>query len=154
VLGLQFVVAVWDPFAGRRFPLPAIVGHEKNFLSLVQPMGLFDVVYAIPRWSAPGRLADGTPVEVLGVAAPGARPREAANHFSRWNKFTFKEREHPFLFAELGSYLCRAYNERAPGPRLAAFRLIDDPQPPHDRGGRADPPTHREMWTQTCAEER
>jgi hypothetical protein len=153
LLALQFVVAVWDPFAGRRFPLPRLIGAEKHLVDIVQPMGLFDVVYAVPRWSAPGQLTDGTAVEVLAVAAPGARPREAAVMFSRWNKFTFKEREHPFLFAELCAYLCRAYNERSQGARLASFRLVDDPQPPHDPSGRALPPTHREMWQQTCPNE-
>jgi hypothetical protein len=151
LLALQFVLAVWDQFAARRFPLPNIIVQERRAIDIVQPMGLFDVVYVVPRWNGPGTLTDGTQVEVLGVAAPGVRPRAPGLIFSRWNKFTFKEREHPYLFPALCAYLCRAFNERTTGPKLASFRLVDDPMPPHDTRGNAAPPQHREMWQQTCA---
>jgi hypothetical protein len=150
LLGLQFVVAVWDQFAGRRFPLPALVQREKVALDIVQPMGLFDVVYAVPKWSAPGSLLDGTPIDVLDAVAPGARARQPGLSFSRWNKFLFKDRDFPFRFAELGDYFCRAYNERASGPPLAAFVLTNDRTPPHDPAGRGRPPEHLVLWRQAC----
>jgi len=150
LLGVQFVFAVWDLFIGRRFPLPNLVRDERDLIGIVQPAGLFDVVYDIPRWSAPGVLADGTPVDVLAVVAPGAEPRGPALSFSRWNKFTFKEREHPFLFPQLGAYLCRGYEERVPGAKLASFTLVDDATPPRGEDGAPVAPRHREMWHWTC----
>ena len=95
-------------------------------------------------------LADGTPVDVLAVVAPGAEPRGPALSFSRWNKFTFKEREHPFLFPQLGAYLCRGYEERVPGAKLASFTLVDDATPPRGEDGAPVAPRHREMWHWTC----
>jgi hypothetical protein len=148
-LGLQFVVAVWDPFLARRLPLPRFVKTERVAISIVQPFGLFDTIYAVPRWDAPGKLHDGTDLEVLSVVAPGARPREAAVRFSRWNKFTFKEIEHPIAYAELGAYFCRAHDERT-GKKLASFTLVNDATPPHDSTGRAAPSTHTLLWDQRC----
>ncbi|HEV3190847.1 MAG TPA: HTTM domain-containing protein, partial [Polyangiaceae bacterium] len=93
---LQFVAAIWGVVAARRFPLPKVVAREIKLLDVEAKYSLFDVTYAIPRWEAPGLLADGTPVEVLSVVAPGAMPRGPNVRFSRWNKLTFKEREFPF----------------------------------------------------------
>jgi hypothetical protein len=110
-------------------------------------------VYDIPVWSAPGELVDGTRVDVLTVAAPGAAPRGPALMFSRWNKFTFKEREHPFHFPELGAYFCRAYDEQAGTPKVASFTLVDDVTPPRGEDGAPTTPHRREMWHQVCAPE-
>jgi hypothetical protein len=148
-LGLQFVLAVWDPFLARRLPLPRFIKTERTAISIVQPFGLFDTTYAVPRWDAPGKLGDGTDLEVLSVVAPGARPREPAMRFSRWNKFTFKEIEHPIAYAELGAYFCRAHDERT-GKKLASFTLVNDATPPHDTSGRAAPAMHTVLWEQRC----
>ena len=149
-LGLQFVLAVWDPFLARRLPMPSFVKAERAAISIVQPFGLFDTIYAVPRWDAPGKLHDGTELEVLSVVAPGARPREAGMRFSRWNKFTFKGIEHPIAYAELGAYFCRAHDERT-GKKLESFTLVNDATPPHDSSGRtAAPPTHAILWEQRC----
>jgi hypothetical protein len=150
-LGLQLVLANWAPFAGRRFPLPRVVDRERDALDLEQPYDLFGTTYEVPRWDAPGLLADGTPVEVLSVAAPGARARGPAIHYSRWNKYTFKWREHPLRYAELGAYLCRAYEERTHA-RLASFDLIDDESMPHLPGQPANPTQHKLLWHQECAD--
>jgi hypothetical protein len=147
---LQFVFAIWAMFAGRRFPLPRVISNEIHLLDVEAKYGLFDLTYAIPRWEAPGQLVDGTPVEVLSVVAPGAMPRGPAIRYSRWNKFTFKEREHPFLFPELGAYFCRKYDEETGGPKLASFTLIDRAQPPRPPSGAADPADERIMWRQIC----
>jgi hypothetical protein len=149
LVAVQLILAVWDPWVGRRFPLPKVVRDERLAIGIVQPYGLFDVVYDIPRWDAPGKLEDGHDVEVLSVAAPGARPRGAGVFFSRWNKFTFKEREHPFLFAELGAYLCRTYDERT-GATLASFTLIDDQTPARAPGAQQEPAKPHVMWEETC----
>ncbi len=150
VVLLQFVLAIWGMFAARRFPLPQAIRDEIKFVDVEAKYGLFDTTYDIPHWQAPGVLADGTAVEVLSVAAPGAMPRGPAWTFSRWNKFTFKEREHPFLFAELGAYLCREYDEERPGAKLATFTLIDDATPPRPPNGPAQPPNPRVLWSETC----
>ena len=154
VLALQFIVAIWDPFLGRRVPLPKVVRDERVFLTIIQPYGLFDVVYAIPRWDAPGVLSDGSQVEVLTAVAPGVKPRQPAYQFSRWNKFTFKGLELPFHYPELAAYYCRAYNERASSvgaASLVSFTLVNDATPPHDEKGIAAPPEHIELWHQTCS---
>jgi hypothetical protein len=150
VLAVQFVVAVWDPFLARRLPLPRIVKAERTVISIVQPFGLFDTIYAVPRWDAPGTRADGASLEVLSVVAPGARPRESGMRFSRWNKFTFKGIEHPIAFAELGAYFCRAHYERT-GRRLSSFTLVNDATPPHDPSRIAALPTRTVLWEQRCA---
>ncbi len=153
LLVLQVVVAQWDGFVGRRYPLPAWLQNERAALDIVQPAGLFHVAYPLPRWSAPGELVDGTKVDVLATAAPLMEPRGPALSASRWNKFTFKEIEHPFRLAELGDYLCRAYEERAgDSPRLAAFTLTEDMYPPRGEDGAPTIPRHRELWHQTCHE--
>ena len=150
VVSVQFILAIWGMFAGRRFPLPQVVRDEMKLVNIEAKYGLFDVTYDIPRWRAPGTLADGTSVEVLSVAAPGAMPRAAAWIFSRWNKFTFKEHEHPFRFPELGAYLCRTYDEERPGAKLSSFTLIDDATPPRPPAGPAEPPKPRVLWTENC----
>ena len=150
VVAVQFVLAIWDIWVGGRFPLPKAIQDERIALGVVAKYGLFDSVWDIPRWDAPGVLDDGRPTEVLSVAAPGARPREAATRFSRWNKFTFKERDFAFHFPELGDYLCRKYDE-VTGARLSSFTLVDDLTPPHDVAGAAPPAKHRILWRQTCS---
>ena len=154
LLAVQLAVAQWDNFAGHRFPLPSWLQDERSALDVVQPAGLFHVAYGIHRWTAPGELADGSRVDVLSVAAPLMQPRKPAISASRWNKFTFKEIEHPFRLAELGAYLCRAYDERAPGSsKLTDFTLIEDLYQPQAEGSGPTPPQHRELWHQTCAEQ-
>jgi hypothetical protein len=147
---LQFVFAIWGMFAARRFPLPQAILNEVHLLDVEAKYGLFDLTYAIPRWEAPGVLVDSTPVEVLSVVAPGAMPRGAAIRYSRWNKFTFKEREHPYLFPELGAYFCRKYDAETGGPKLASFTLVDRAQPPRLPSGAAAPADERVMWREIC----
>lgn len=149
-LALQFIVAVWDPFLGSRLRLPQVVFHERDFLSIVQPVGLFDVIYDVPHWTAPGVLTDGTPVDVLSLVAPEARPREPAYIFSRWYKFSCKAREHAYRFPELGSYLCRAHDERYPGPKLASFTLTIEAIHPSLPGEPPKEPFPVQTWHQEC----
>jgi hypothetical protein len=146
----QLVLAVWPMFVGRRLPLPGAIRKEVRLLDVEAKYGLFDLTYSIPRWEAPGVLVDGTPVEVLSVVAPGAMPRSAEMRYSRWNKFTFKEREHPYLYPELGAYFCRKYDEEAGGPKLASFTLVDRAQPPRPPSGPASPADERVMWREIC----
>jgi Vitamin K-dependent gamma-carboxylase len=151
LLALQFVLAQWDAFAGGRLPLPKWIHNERDLISIVQPAGLFNVNYDIPRWSAPGRLADGREVDVLAVAAPDAQPRGSGIRFSRWNKFTFKDRDYPYLFPELTTYLCRTFDERSPGARLVSFTLVKDLTPRRDDDGAPPlPSTRHVLWEGTC----
>jgi hypothetical protein len=146
------VAAIWGVVAARRFPLPKVVAREIKLLDVEAKYSLFDVTYAIPRWEAPGLLADGTPVEVLSVVAPGAMPRGPNVRFSRWNKLTFKEREFPF-YPELGAYFCRKYDEVAePRSRtkLASFTLVDHMTPPRPPVGQSEAPTDRILLNESC----
>jgi hypothetical protein len=152
LLAAQFVVAQWDPFAGRRFPLPAWLRTERAALDVVQPAGLFHIVYSIRRWTAMGRLEDGTEVDVLAVSAPLTQPRKPGYSSSRWNKLTFKEMEHPFLFSELGAYLCRTYDERSGhSSKLASFVLLEDMYPARGEHDGPQSPKHRELVRFACA---
>ncbi len=96
-LSFHFVAIAWGPFIARRFPPPRWVLTERRLLWLDQPFGLFDVVYDIPAWHVTGTLPDGGTIDVLPVAVPALVPRVAWS-FSRWYKFTFKERERPSSF--------------------------------------------------------
>jgi hypothetical protein len=148
-LSLHFIPLAWGPFIARRFPPPAWVMAERQWLWLDQPFGLFDVVYDIPRWEAPGILSDGSNVEVLSRAVPALVPKVEWN-FSRWYKFTFKERERPFRFAALGTFQCSEY-ERRTGARLQSFTLVENLTPPMLAGGSPRPTRRRERWHQSCS---
>jgi hypothetical protein len=147
---VEFVASVWGLIGQRRFPLPRPVVAQLSLLDLRAKYGLFDVTYDIARWEAQGVLADGTRVEVLPVAAPGTAPEEPGYVFSRWYKFTCKEREFPFRYPELGAYFCRTYDERTSGAHLAQFTLVAHEAPPRAPG---DPPPEshdRVLWSQEC----
>jgi hypothetical protein len=148
VLALHFIPLAWGPFIARRFPPPAWVMSERKWLWLDQPFGLFDVVYDIPRWEASGVSVGGANVEVLAAAVPALVPRVAWN-FSRWYKFTFKGRERPFRFAELGRFVCREY-ERRTGTRLESFTLVETLTPAKIPGRSPLPTQRRERWRQRC----
>jgi Vitamin K-dependent gamma-carboxylase len=147
-LSLNFIPLAWGPFIARRFPPPAWVTAGRQWLWLDQPFGLFDVVYDIPRWEAPGVLSDGRRVEVLALAVPALVPKVAWS-FSRWYKFTFKERERAFRFAALGTFLCREY-ERKTGAHLESFALVENLTPPTIAGASPLPTRRRERWHQSC----
>lgn len=147
-LCIHFLVLAWGPFAARRFPLPAWVVAERRLPWLDQPFGLFDVVYDIPTWDVAGVTTTGNSVEVLPVAVPDLVPKVAWS-FSRWYKFTFKERERPYRFASLGGYLCRAYGERA-GEPLRELTLFETLTPPTLIGVERRPARRRERWHQSC----
>jgi len=149
-LAIQFVLAVWDFFVGRRFPLPRFVRAERELIAISQPGDLFGTIYAIPRWTAPGTRVDGSPVEVLSVVAPGTQPRGAGLHFSRWNKFTFKDREHPLPWPTLGPYFCREFDRLSPGSPLASFEVIDGHELPHLPYEAPPPSDPVVLWRQIC----
>ena len=148
LLGIQFAVSVWDYFLGRRLPLPAVAVHERSFLNLWQPMGLFDQIYAVPHWSAPAMLEDGSTVDLIKVVAPGAADEPGA-HYSRWNKYTFKWKERALHYPELGAYFCRAYDEHG-GAKVRSFTLVNDAQVPTPPGGVPLPPKREVLHTQVC----
>jgi hypothetical protein len=77
-------------------------------------------------------------------------PHGAAWSFSRWGKMNFKEREHGFHVPELAAYLCRAYDERRPGARLASFTLVDHALPPRPPGGQVAEAHDRILGHATC----
>ena len=123
---------------------------ERRWLWLDQPFGLFDVVYPIPRWHADGVAADASHVDVFPAAVPDLVP-EVRWRFSRWYKFTFKEREHPYRFAELGAYVCRAYRINT-GQALREFTLTETRTPPRLPSDPQRAPEARVRWHQICNE--
>jgi hypothetical protein len=88
-------------------------------------------------------------VDVLSAVAPGVLPVPGWR-FSRWYKFTFKERERPFRLQQLGGYLCHAYGERTGAP-LASLTLVENLPPPLAPGGAAGPLRRRVLWSGSCA---
>lgn len=150
VLAFYFASSAWGPFIGSRVKEPWVLTAPRRWLWLEQPFGLFDVVYDVPLWSAPGVQADGTLVDVLEVAEPHLIGKVGVG-FSRWYKFTFKERERPFRLPELGRYLCRAYEEKT-GARLRSFTLVETLTPPSLPGQPAGPARHRDLLRQECAD--
>ncbi|MEO7035164.1 MAG: HTTM domain-containing protein [Polyangiaceae bacterium] len=146
----NFVRLAWGPFMGSHIHQPRWFSDSGRWLWLDQPFGLFDVVYPIPRWYAPGTTAAGTHVDTLAAAVPDLVPA-VRWRFSRWYKFTFKERERPFHFPELSSFICRAYAENT-GTRLREFTLFEELTPPRLPGGAVPVPETRERWHQVCVE--
>ncbi len=147
-LAFSFVTLAWGPFAARRFPLPHWTSVERQWLWLDQPMGLFDIVYEVPSWHADGVTTDGKRVDVLPIAIPDLVP-VVRWRFSRWYKFTFKERERAFRFAALGDFTCRSYAEHA-GQRLRELTFFETRTPPKQPDGRALPARTLERWHQVC----
>ncbi|HEY1536644.1 MAG TPA: HTTM domain-containing protein, partial [Polyangiaceae bacterium] len=147
-LGFLFLTLAWGPFAARRFPPPHWLGEGRGFLWMDQPFGLFDVVYDIPRWRADGSTTAGVQVEALSQAVPDLVP-EVRWRFSRWYKFTFKERERPLRFAQLGDFVCREYSAHT-GQQLREFSLIETLTPPRVAGQPQRAATERERWHQVC----
>jgi hypothetical protein len=135
---VQFVVAVWDPFLGRRAPLPHVVQDERLLLSVALPYSLFDLTYEVAHWDAPGFLVDGSHVDVLSVVAPATHVRGPAWHHHRWNKLTFKSLERPLEMPALVAYLCRSYDERASSMRLASFSIVRATAPARARNAPLD----------------
>jgi hypothetical protein len=147
-LGFLFLTLAWGPFAARRIPPPHWLGEARKFLWMDQPFGLFDRVYDVPRWRADGATTNGAQVEVLSQAVPDLVPT-VRWRFSRWYKFTFKERERPFRFAQLGDFMCREYSAHT-GQRLREFSLIETLTPPRLAGEPEHASTARERWHQVC----
>jgi hypothetical protein len=148
LLCFQFVLLAWGPFAGKRIPPPRALMNARQYLWLDQPFGLFDVVYDIPSWSAEGSTVAGEHVEVLSRAVPDLVP-VVRWRFSRWYKFTFKERERPFRFEQLGAFMCREYLAHT-GQKLREFSLSETLTPPLVLGQAQRPATTRERWHQVC----
>ncbi len=148
-LSFNFVTMAWGPFAARRFPLPSWTAIEHQWLWLDQPMGLFDIVYEVPSWRADGVTTDGRHVEVLPSAIPDLVP-VVRWRFSRWYKFTFKERERPFRFAALADFACRSYAEHA-GHSLREVTFFETRTPPRLPDGSALPARTLERWHQQCS---
>jgi hypothetical protein len=149
LLSLNFIRLAWGPFVGRRIHAPSFLTESGRWLWLDQPFGLFDVVYPIPRWYAVGITESGARVEVLPVAEPDLVP-VVRWRFSRWYKFTFKEAERPFHFAELSDYLCRRYAEKS-GSKLREFTLFEERTPPILPGAPPSVPETRQRWHQLCS---
>lgn len=148
-LSFNFLTMAWGPFAARRFPLPRWTALEHQWLWLDQPMGLFDIVYEVPSWRVTGMTTDGKSVDVLPSAIPDLVPT-VRWRFSRWYKFTFKERERPFRFAALADYTCRSYAEHT-GKQLRELSFFETRTPPRQVDGSAKPPYTLERWHQECS---
>jgi len=148
ILAFYFLGLAWGPFIGSRVKEPALFSQPRRWLWLEQPFGLFDVIYDVPLWSASGVRVDGTPVDVLQAAQPELVGKVGVR-FSRWYKFTFKERERPFRLPELGLHLCRAF-EAGTGAGLRSFTLTETLTPPALPGQPRGQARRRDLLHQTC----
>lgn len=125
---------------------PAIIETELEYIGLNQGVDLFTRPIPIASWRADGKLADGTNVDIIPIAAHELEP-PVGWWFSRWHKFTFKGHIH---YPELGAYLCRRYAEVAPGAKLVSFTLSRDVTMPHRPGETSPPPRHEVLHEQRC----
>jgi hypothetical protein len=150
VLAPLFLSSAWIFIGERRLRTPRPLAAMRKLLALEQPADLFGTIYGVPRWRAPGVLTTGEPVDVLAVVAPETEERHAGIRYSRWTKFTFKERDFPLPWATLGPYLCREYAERRPGTAPESFDVIDEGHPPRLPGGPPPVAGLRVLWHQRC----
>jgi hypothetical protein len=142
-LALQMALVITEQAlrpAGHALPSP--VGTELTLLGLHQNWSMFapDSPLLEVRWQVPGRLADGSTVDVARAVAPGL-VRRGGFFYSRWHKLrnTLASQD-PALVAALGRYLCRRYRGARAG-RLERFDLVGEihdldprgPQPPAEQ---------------------
>ncbi|HEY1697080.1 MAG TPA: HTTM domain-containing protein [Polyangiaceae bacterium] len=148
-MGVQFVLALWGDAFSRWVPLPAPLAAEVQLLDVQASYNMFSTAVDDSRWRGDGVLEDGTPVEVVSVAAPEAASDAPGWVFSRWSKIVLNEHQRGFPFGPLGAYFCRTFDERRPGSPLRSFTLVDDVTPAHAPGVT---PTVRPavLWKETC----
>jgi hypothetical protein len=98
---------------------------ELGVVGLRQGWSMFAPSPSTARYqlASAGRLTDGTPVDVLAVAAPLLLPHPGF-FYSRWFEYGARVRRlKPPEMQALGAYLCRRYGEQTRGPPLARFVL-------------------------------
>jgi len=149
-----FAILLWGQFAlvdlswVRRLPQPQIAERERLFLGLEQPWDLFGKTNSIIEWKAPGVREDGSPVEVLAIAAPGLLAK-VGTRFSRW--YIFEEPDRHVHYEPLALFLCEAFAAQEIGrSRLHSFKLVRQVQLPRGRGERESPLIHETLWEQAC----
>jgi hypothetical protein len=149
---VQFVIAIWDPFLGRRAPLPHVVQDERLLLSVALPYSLFDLTYEVAHWDALGLLVDGSHVDVLSVVAPATQARGPGWHHHRWNKLTFKSLERPLEMPALVAYFCRSYDAQTSSIQLASFTIVRTTAPARARDAPVNASLERRetLFRHTC----
>src|SRR5262249_20713833 len=148
-MSLHFIGAAWGPFIGSRVRAPLPLVADQRWLCLRQPFGLFDVVYDVPHWEAPGRLRDGSAVDVIAGTEPELSPQVAWS-FSRWNKFLYKGIERPYRWPEMGQYLCRRWADKN-DTSLASFAIVQVTTPTRKPDGSQAPAVRTARWRHECA---
>jgi hypothetical protein len=127
LLALTFVPALLVQVVrvGSSRPLPRPLAQWIAFFSLEQNWKMFapDPPKFDFRWTGPGVLSDGRPIDVVSTVAPGLG-RPVGFIYNRWHKLGNNLiGQTPLLMSGVGSYLCRRYNGDFPGPKLAHFEL-------------------------------
>lgn len=145
-LGLLFLTYAVSPASSRR--IPQVLSNSLSYLNLELKVDLYSHGYAMERWEAPGRLVDGTPVDVIAVAAPGIS-NSVAWRFTRWTALVGNRsaEEHAKYVAQ---YLCRAYEDRAGGKPLRELRVIRIATAPSVPGRPRSPATRSELAREEC----
>jgi vitamin K-dependent gamma-carboxylase-like protein len=125
-VALQFglVLGSFVPGAGRSAWM-SWLRTELGVVGLRQGWSMFAPSPSTTRYelASTGRLTDGTPVDVLAVAAPLLLPHPGF-FYSRWFEYGARVRLlKPAEMQALGAYLCRRHDEQTRGPPLAHFVL-------------------------------
>ncbi len=157
LLVAQFVGVLWTQGATRLRIFPRVrqfVASEVELMSLWQNWAMFapNPLGEDGYWQGPGKLQNGTELDVLAAVAPRMLP-DNGWYFRRWVKYRSE------LYADtyngalrmFAGYLCREYNQNAmTGHQLAEFDLIYWQQPTH---GPNEPPRERrrlQKWHHKC----
>jgi hypothetical protein len=120
VLALAILLIAWDPFVGRRFPMPHAVSSARVAIGIDQPYALFDRLYPQPTWQASGVRSDGSAVDLIPIVAPGLTPsHDWLADF--WVKAAFNL--HTADGEDLARFFCRAYG-RARSETLSSVRVV------------------------------
>lgn len=130
--GVGLTVLIASNLLSRHVQLRRALDEPLGALGLIQPYDLFGRTYEVAQWHAEGRLANGSPVDVLRAVAPGLIS-EVGWRFSVMYKLTFIEK---YDYAHLGQWLCSSYT-RQTGQKLHALKLWKRAAPPVHPGERA-----------------
>jgi Vitamin K-dependent gamma-carboxylase len=157
LLAAQFLAVLWTQGATRLRLLPSVrqfVAGEVELMSLWQNWAMFapNPLGEDGYWEGPGKLANGTQLDVLAALAPHMLP-DHGWYFRRWVKYRSE------LYADtyngalrmFAGYLCREFNKDTPrDEQLAEFDLIYWQQPSHNPGEAPRDVKRLQKWHHRC----
>jgi hypothetical protein len=145
-LAALFAIIAAGPVVGRRMPR-----HVRDLMAgagLELHAGLFTHASPSKRWEAVGQLDDGTQVDPLPVALPGARFGTQFMN-SLWMQLPYRD----FDLAPMGRLVCACYGRARTdqgGPALRSWTLSRFTQSPVVPGQPPPPEERAELLRQDC----